>query len=127
MLQLLSFWPSLGPVGRAVTLFCLGLAVGSFLSVLRYRLPRRQDPLRGRSRCTACGHTLGVAELVPLLSYLVQRGRCRHCQAVIAPIYPLLELATGVLAAAGGLVSWTIGLAALGALVGVTWAQGRSR
>lgn len=127
MWQLLSFWPSLGPVGRAVTLFCLGLAVGSFLSVLRHRLPLRQDPLRGRSHCPTCDQTLGLAEMVPVLSYLMQRGRCRHCQAVIAPLYPLLELSTGALAAAGGLVSWTVGLAVLGALVGTTWVQGRSR
>jgi hypothetical protein len=127
MLELLSFWPTLGPLGRAITLGCLGLAVGSFLSVLRYRLPQQKDPLRGRSCCPACGHTLSVVELVPVFSYLAQRGCCRHCHAAISPVYLLLELATGVIAAAGGLISWAVGLALLGALVGITWVQGRSR
>lgn len=127
MLELLSFWPALGPVGRAITLGFLGLMVGSFLSVLRYRLPRRQDPWRGRSRCPTCGHNLGMMEMVPVLSYVVQGGRCRLCRVAISPIYPLLELGTGLLAAAGGLVSWTMGLAVLGALIGVTWIQGRTR
>jgi Tfp pilus assembly protein PilV len=127
MWELFSFWSTLGPPGRAITLACLGLAIGSFLSVLRYRLPRRQDPVRGRSHCPTCEHALGIAELVPVFSYLVQRGRCRHCQAAISPVYPLLELATGAVAAVGGAISWSAGLALLGALVVVTWVQGRSR
>lgn len=127
MWELLSFWPSLGSAGRALTLFCLGLVVGSFLSVLRHRVPAGQDPLRGRSRCPSCRQTLGVAELVPVLSYLAQRGRCRHCQVVIPPIYPLLELATGALAATGGLISWSAGLIVLAVLVCATWVQGRLR
>lgn len=127
MWELLSFWPALGPLGRALTLALTGLAIGSFLSVLRHRLPLRQDPWQGRSQCPACSQTLGPAELLPVLSYLIQRGRCKHCKAPIPSIYPLLELGTALLAAAGGLVSWTAGLVVLGALIGLTWRRGRSR
>lgn len=127
MWELLSFWPSLGPLGRSIALACLGLAVGSFLSVLRYRLPLGKDPLRGRSCCPTCGHKLGATELIPVLSFLVQRGRCRLCGIQIPVIYPLLELATGAVAALGGLIGWWAGLAVLGALVAVTWTQGRAR
>lgn len=78
----------------------LGLAVGSFLNVVIHRLPRGESIVYPPSRCPACGARLGPAELVPVVSYLVQKGRCRHCGARISPRYPLVELLTGVLFAA---------------------------
>jgi leader peptidase (prepilin peptidase)/N-methyltransferase len=67
--------------------------VGSFLATLAVQLPVREQAVLGRSRCRMCGHTLGIADLVPLGSWLVQRGRCRHCGGAIGRLYPLVELA----------------------------------
>ncbi len=70
----------------------LGLVVGSFLNVCIYRLPRDESVIRPRSRCMRCEHVLGPAELVPVVSYLVQRGRCRHCGQKFSSRYALVEL-----------------------------------
>jgi leader peptidase (prepilin peptidase)/N-methyltransferase len=67
--------------------------IGSFLGVVVRRLPERRPIARGRSCCEACGATLGPAEMVPLFSYVVQRGRCRHCGAPIAPMHFWIEAA----------------------------------
>lgn len=69
-----------------------GAAVGSFLNVLIYRLPRRLSIIFPPSHCPACQHRLGVLDLFPLLSYLLQRGRCRYCRSKIAIRYFLVEL-----------------------------------
>jgi leader peptidase (prepilin peptidase)/N-methyltransferase len=67
--------------------------IGSFLGVLIARLPAGQGVIVGRSRCNVCAHPLGPAELVPLLSFAVLRGRCRHCGAAIGGFHPVIELA----------------------------------
>lgn len=67
--------------------------VGSFLGVLILRLPTGAPVLLGRSRCPACAHTLGPFDLVPLVSWLALRGRCRYCAAPLARFYPVIELA----------------------------------
>ncbi len=67
--------------------------VGSFLGVLAVRLPARQPVVFGRSRCPDCDATLGIADLVPLASWLAARGRCRHCGEPIDRFYPAMELA----------------------------------
>lgn len=72
----------------------LGLCFGSFLNVVIYRLPRRESVIKGRSHCPACGKVLVWYDLVPVLSYLVLRGRCRYCQTPVSFRYPLVELAT---------------------------------
>jgi len=77
--------------------FVLGLVIGSFLNVVIHRLPRGESLVYPPSHCPACGHRLSAAELVPVLSWVAQRGRCRHCGARISPRYPLVELLTGVL------------------------------
>lgn len=74
----------------------LGAIVGSFIAALVMRWPRGESVVGGRSRCDSCGETLRATELVPLLSYLVQRGRCRRCGARIDPKHTAIELA-GVL------------------------------
>lgn len=78
-------------------LFLLGLLVGSFLNVVIGRLPRDEGIVRGRSHCPKCRHDLGWADLVPLLSFLWLRGRCRYCGERISLRYPVVELITGFL------------------------------
>lgn len=78
----------------------LGLIMGSFYNVCIYRLPRGQSLLYPPSCCPSCGHRLRPAELVPVFSYLWQKGRCRRCRTRISPRYPLVELLTGALFAA---------------------------
>ncbi len=77
--------------------FVLGLLVGSFLNVCIYRLPLEESIVAPRSRCPACSHVLGALDLVPVLSYLVLRGRCRHCDGRISPRYALVEILTGAI------------------------------
>ncbi|WP_017667261.1 prepilin peptidase [Sandarakinorhabdus sp. AAP62] len=76
----------------------LGLLLGSFIAVLTSRWPHGET-LLGRSRCDGCGQRLGAAELVPLLSHLLQRGRCRHCGVAIAARHWQIELAAAVIGA----------------------------
>ena len=75
----------------------LGLIVGSFLNVVIHRLPRGESVVTPRSRCPDCGHQISALENVPVLSYLVLRGRCRGCDARISLRYPAIELLTGAL------------------------------
>lgn len=75
----------------------LGAIIGSFLSVLAERLPRGEDIVRRRSACPRCRKTLGPHELVPILSFLIQRGACRSCGARIGWRYIFLEVAAGAL------------------------------
>jgi len=74
-----------------------GLLVGSFVNVLIHRLPRSESVVSPRSHCPACGTPIRAADNVPVLSWLVLRGRCRTCRAPISPRYPLVELANGAL------------------------------
>src|SRR3989338_4788174 len=74
----------------------VGLAVGSFVNVLALRLLARET-IRGRSRCPSCRRTLRWFELIPVLSYCMQRGRCRSCNSSISVQYPLIEVATAIL------------------------------
>lgn len=73
-----------------------GLAAGSFLNVLIDRLPRGRNVIMGRSQCDYCGKTLRWFELIPLISFLVQRGRCRRCHKKLSWQYPIVELVTAV-------------------------------
>jgi leader peptidase (prepilin peptidase) / N-methyltransferase len=75
----------------------LGLAFGSFLNVCIWRLPRHESVAKGRSRCPECGAVIRAMDNVPLLSFLVLRGRCRDCGAGISWRYPAIELATAAL------------------------------
>ena len=75
----------------------LGLAVGSFLNVCIYRLPLDQSLAFPASHCTVCNRKLSWFENVPVLAWLVLRGRCRTCHSRISAVYPLVELFTGVM------------------------------
>jgi leader peptidase (prepilin peptidase)/N-methyltransferase len=74
-----------------------GLLIGSFLNVCIYRLPQDLSVVRPRSYCPACNHPIAWYDNVPLLSYALLHGRCRHCKAAISMRYPIVELMTGVL------------------------------
>lgn len=76
--------------------------VGSFVALLAHRLPRGEPVVFGRSACRSCGTTLSARDLFPLLSWLANRGRCRHCQAPVSARYPLIELA------ALGIAVWAV-------------------
>lgn len=83
------------PALRAGLFFVVGLCVGSFVTALAYRLPRGENWVSARSRCTACNHALGAVDLVPVLSWVFLRGRCRHCGTRISARYPAIELVVG--------------------------------
>lgn len=78
----------------------LGLIIGSFLNVVAYRLPRGESLVKPRSRCTSCGAEVRPYDNVPVLSWLLLRGRCRGCREPISPRYPIVELVTAVVFAA---------------------------
>lgn len=78
----------------------VGLAIGSFLNVVIYRVPLRQSVVAPRSRCTQCETELIVWDNIPVLSWLMLRGKCRTCKAPIAVRYPAVELLTAILFAA---------------------------
>jgi leader peptidase (prepilin peptidase) / N-methyltransferase len=82
---------------RVVLFALVGLVFGSFLTVLVHRLPRKEGVGRGRSRCPRCGAQVGARDNIPVVSWMVLRGRCRSCGEPISPEYPLTELATGAL------------------------------
>ncbi len=126
------------PVAYTTLAAVLGLMVGSFLNVVIHRLPKMMErgwmaecaELRGepplqtekltlatpRSRCPHCGHGITAVENIPLLSFLLLRGRCHACQARISPRYPLVEALSGLLS---GYAVWRFGAswAGVGALL----------
>jgi leader peptidase (prepilin peptidase) / N-methyltransferase len=81
-----------------------GTAIGSFLNVCVHRLPRGESVVTPRSRCPGCGHAIGWQDNIPVLSYLLLRGKCRGCGTRISVRYPLVELASGALWLAAVLV-----------------------
>lgn len=109
-----------------------GLMVGSFLNVVIYRLPKMMEQewhnnclelqgkeipvqtqysiVKPRSACPHCGHQISALENIPIISYLVLKGRCRTCKAPISMRYPLIEALTGVLI---GLISWKFGYSSI--------------
>ena len=78
--------------------FFVGLCIGSFLNVCIYRLPASKSIVRPRSMCPNCGNFIPFYDNIPVLSYLLLRGRCRYCKNVISPRYPVVELLTGLFA-----------------------------
>lgn len=125
------------PVAFTALAALLGLFVGSFLNVVIHRLPRMMEQewhaqaaeLRGdalpeqerlnlavpRSRCPHCGHLITALENIPLISYLILRGRCRHCSAPIGRRYPVIEFLTAALTGFAAF-HFGFGLATLGAM-----------
>ena len=87
-------------VAIAAAAFAPGLALGSFLNVVAARVPLRRSIVRPASACMSCSTEIAARDNVPLLSYALLRGRCRHCSARIPARYPAVELATAALIAA---------------------------
>lgn len=81
----------------ASAIFVLGLAFGSFLNVCIYRLPLGLSVITPRSACPKCKQPIALYDNMPVLSWLILRGRCRHCKTSISPRYLIIELLTGVL------------------------------
>ena len=73
-----------------------GAAIGSFLNVVAWRLPKGESLVKPRSRCPSCGTEISARDNIPVLSWLLLRGRCRHCGAAISARYPLIEALTAV-------------------------------
>ncbi len=91
-----------------LALIIYGAVFGSFLNVVGLRVPMKQSIVAPGSSCPTCGHRLKVYELIPVISYLVQSGKCRGCQSRISPIYPIFELLTGILFATAPLfIGWS--------------------
>lgn len=93
-----------------------GLAIGSFLGVVAHRLPRGGSIVRPRSACPACGNAISARDNVPVVSWLVLRGRCRSCSASIHARYPLTEAAVGL-----GFVAVAIRFEGDGAAIALGW------
>src|SRR6187549_3742167 len=81
----------------AAGLFVLGAVIGSFVTVVAHRVPRKEGFVTGRSRCPSCGQEIGARDNIPLVSWLLLRGRCRACGEPISKLYPLTELGLGLL------------------------------
>lgn len=80
-----------------IIFFILGLHMGSFLTVIGLRLPKKENFTTTRSHCDSCGHILGATEMIPILSYILQKGRCRHCGAKVDVLSTYIEFFTGAL------------------------------
>ena len=80
-----------------IMVFLFGITVGSFLNVLIYRIPKKEDFVKERSHCMSCGYQLEWYDLIPLFSWLTLRGKCRKCKAKISVQYPLVEALNGAL------------------------------
>jgi len=81
----------------SITSGLLGLLIGSFLNVVIYRVPRGESIVSPGSHCPICGHALRAWELIPVVSFLIQKRQCRNCQTPISWRYPAVELLTGIL------------------------------
>ena len=79
-----------------ILVFTLGLIFGSFISALSWRYPKEISIAKGRSMCPKCHNQISWYDNIPLLSFLLLKGRCRHCKNIISLRYPLIELATAV-------------------------------
>lgn len=120
---------ALPPAVRAAFAAAFGLVIGSFLNVLIHRLPRDESPWRGRSHCPQCRRMVRWYENVPVLSFVCLRGRCGGCRGRISWRYPLVELATAILAVVcavhfgpgGAAIAYFVFLATLLAIACIDW------
>ena len=85
------------PAILSLIVFIVGAAIGSFLNVCIYRIPRSKSIVRPGSHCPSCDKAIPFYDNVPLISYLILRGRCRQCRATISPRYFMVELLTALL------------------------------
>ncbi len=92
-----------------IVFFAIGASIFSFLNVIIYRLPRHIQFTLGHSKCTTCGHELTMRDMVPILSWVSLRGKCRYCGARVSARYTIVEMLGGIFA-----VLWTL-------LFGIKW------
>ena len=83
-----------------VLAFIIGTCMGSFLNCAAWRIVRGESFIKGRSRCPACGHELGLKDLIPVISWLSTKGRCRYCGDRISMRYPVTEIVFGFVSVA---------------------------
>jgi prepilin-type N-terminal cleavage/methylation domain-containing protein len=113
--ETLNIYAQMGRVAIACLLLPVGMVLGSFSSVIASRLPHGKSIAWPGSHCHACNHPLRAGDLVPVVSFLVLRGKCRYCSGPIGWIYPALELGCGLVGALGALAGgWSLALAGLG-------------
>jgi len=79
-----------------VIFFAIGASIFSFLNVIIYRLPRHKQFTLGKSMCTTCGHPLAAKDLIPIISWLSLKGKCRYCGARISARYTIVEMLGGI-------------------------------
>ena len=106
-----------------LVLLLVGGNLGSFLNVVVYRLPRGESVVTGGSRCPACGRAIRWHDNVPVIGWLLLRGRCRDCGAEIAPGYPLMEAAAAIVL--GGVAAAEL-LSGGGTFPGMSFQGGRA-
>ena len=80
-----------------IFIFIIGTLLGSFYNVVGYRLPKGQSIVFPPSHCPNCNHRLGASELIPILSFIFLKGKCKHCRQKISAFYPVFEFLTGLL------------------------------
>ncbi len=100
-----------GDIAIGFMAFCFGITVGSFLNVCIYRLPKGEGIIKRNSHCMTCGTEIKRYDLIPVISYLVLKGKCRACKSKISPRYMFVEALTGIL-----FVFITLSLALTGAI-----------
>jgi leader peptidase (prepilin peptidase)/N-methyltransferase len=103
-----------------IGLFLLGLCLGSFINALVWRLHENKDWVKERSVCPKCNHVLSALDLVPLVSWLFLRGKCRYCKQPISWQYPIVELITAGLFVLS-YIYWPHGFEAMGITLFVFW------
>lgn len=94
-----------------VLLACLGLVFGSFIDAVTWRLRHKRNFISDRSECEHCHHKLGPFDLIPVVSWLMLRGKCRYCQATITPLAPITEVVMAVLFVVS-FIYWPLGFGA---------------
>jgi leader peptidase (prepilin peptidase)/N-methyltransferase len=102
----------------AIVAGLFGALIGSFLNVVIYRVPRGESVVSPPSACPTCGHRIRSTDNIPIVSWLLLRGRCRHCQAWISVRYPLVELGTAVFFAL--VAGWAVTRLAAGPIIGLS-------
>ncbi len=80
-----------------ILIFIIGTLFGSFYTLAVYRIPKRQDIVHTHSYCPNCNHKLGFLDLIPIISYVFLKGKCRYCKDKIRPRYLILEMLSGIL------------------------------
>ncbi|MBC7746827.1 prepilin peptidase [Pedobacter sp.] len=103
-----------------IVLLILGLCFGSFVNALVWRLHNKRDFVKERSECVRCHHVLAWNDLVPVLSWILLKGKCRYCHKPISKQYPLIELLMAILFVTS-YVLWPLGFALVGWVLFGLW------